>query len=153
MWHRDERAGIAGTCVRDDEANVQAVRAFDDRLEGPIRGEVDRQDARLDAVMGRQLGGDLLQTLFAPRDEDDVEAVRGRLSRELLADPGRRARDERPRAVRVVVDLLHLFTFQTSSRAGGASGAAVGSPRELRVRRAISAAAARKMLAASNARV
>jgi hypothetical protein len=145
--------GIAGTGVRDDEADVQTARAFDDRLKGSLGDQVDWQDARLDAVLRRQLGGDLPQTLLAPRDKDGVQPVRGHLARELLADPGRRTRDERPRAVRVVVDLLHRFAFQTSSRAGGASGAAAGSPRELSVRSAINAAAARKMLAASNARV
>jgi hypothetical protein len=98
------------------------------RLEGSLGGEVDRQDARLDAV----LHASSVATSFR-RSSRPVTSAHGPYV--------------------LGVDLLHRFTFQTSSRAGGASGAAAGSPRELSVRSATSAAAARKMLAASNARV
>lgn len=57
---RDERAWVARASVRDDEADVLAVRAFDHGVEGSVAGEVDRQDARLDPVLRRQSGGDLL---------------------------------------------------------------------------------------------
>jgi len=37
-----KRAGVSGTGVRNDEADVQAVRAFDDGIEGTVLDQVDR---------------------------------------------------------------------------------------------------------------
>ena len=58
-------------------------------------------------------GGDLPEALLAPRHQDDVDAARRHLPRELLADARRGPGDERPGAVRVLIDLLHGIIFWT----------------------------------------
>jgi hypothetical protein len=50
---------------------------------------------------------------FPPREEDDVNAARRHLARELLTDARGRAGHERPGTVPVLVDLLHTTTFWT----------------------------------------
>src|SRR6266496_4218108 len=119
---RDERAGIAGTGVRDDEADVEVVRRLGNRVEDAVAAEVNRDDARLNVVSRCERGGDLFQAFLTSRKQDDVNAIGRRLARELLADTRRRARDERPRAIHVLVELLHFSILRANAYCASVNG-------------------------------
>ena len=75
-------------CIRDRSQGGHVGRV----------GQVSRPRFGADAVNGAQLSGQRPQTLLAPGDERKVEAGRGQLPGERLADAGRRAGDDRPAA-------------------------------------------------------
>ena len=112
---RDERAGIARACVRDDQSDIEVPGRPGDRRKDPVAAEAGRDDARLNAVLRGERGGDLLEAVLAAGEEDDVDAAGRRLPRVLLADARRRAGDERPGAVDVLVELLHVSNFRVGA--------------------------------------
>jgi hypothetical protein len=111
MRERDERARIASPGIGYDKADVEVVGRPPDRAEDPVAAEVECHDARLNLVARRELGCDLPEALLAPRHQDDVDAARRHLARELLPDARGSPGDERPGTVRVLVDLLHGTIF------------------------------------------
>src|SRR5690348_3933573 len=111
MGERDERARIAGPGIGYDKADVEVVGCLPDRAEDPVAAQVEREDARLNLVARREPGGDLPEAVLAPRHQDDVDTARRHLPRELLADARGGPGDERPGAVRMLVDPLHSASF------------------------------------------
>ena len=106
---------------------ASVYHAIDDELRDRVRGVTKfmeqqisslsvaeiRDEFREHSVLGP--GGDLFQSFLASRKEDDVNAARRPLARELLADTRRRSGDERPRAIRVLVELLHVCILRMSA--------------------------------------
>jgi hypothetical protein len=87
---RDERPGVPGAGVRDDQADVEVVGRLGDGVEDSVLPEVDGDAVRLDVVPGRERRGDVFQPFLSTREEDDVDPVGSRLARELVRCPRRR---------------------------------------------------------------
>lgn len=92
----EEKAEVAVACIVDEDVHMDAGRLefVVDFLRGLGQGEVFDEDAGVGVVFGFQLGGEVLEGLFAAGDEDEVEAVGGEQFGEFEADAAGCAGDE-----------------------------------------------------------
>jgi len=96
---RVERATGGEPCVVDEDVDIKPERldpARQPRAGGGL-GEVACDRLGADAVLGRELPPERNQAVLAAGDEHDVVAALCELARDLCADAGRSARDQRGR--------------------------------------------------------
>src|ERR1051326_874374 len=74
------------TCIGDDQSNVKIVRRHTDWRQNIDRGEIDDNDAIVDAVLCLKLAADLLQQRPAAGYEYHVEPASGELVGKRLTD-------------------------------------------------------------------
>lgn len=88
-----------GAGIVDHEPDLDIVGAGTEVVEHIRSGQVERQNADLDAGFGLNPLGDVLQERFLSRHQDQIDASLSQLAGESDADALGRTQDQRPRSV------------------------------------------------------
>jgi hypothetical protein len=115
-----ELARVGEARIADEEPDVETDGAVDHRRDAARIAEVGAHRSMRDAVLVAELLPELVESLFAPRDEHDVDAARRDRACDLASDARGRTGDDGPGAEALGVDrAFHVASVIARRRLAG----------------------------------